>query len=264
LGRGFGRGFLRRASARTEFVFRTAAHAILVAILIAAFATSVRGSDDFPQVADPDPARFEKDIAAFEHWDRQNSFPRNAALFVGSSSIRMWPTAESFPNMPVINRGFGGSHISDVNHFAERIVLKYSPRLIVYYAGDNDIESGKSPPQVFEDFQAFTRLIHDRLPRTRIVYLPIKPSIARWPKWPQMQDVNARVAQLSRSDGRLIYVDTATPMLGDDGEPNGRLFLDDGLHLNERGYALWTKTLQPALEKAPITPARSASEGRAR
>ncbi|HJQ81971.1 MAG TPA: GDSL-type esterase/lipase family protein [Lacipirellulaceae bacterium] len=174
----------------------------------------MRSSPDAALVADPDPARFEKEIAAFENWDRQNSFSRNAVLFVGSSSIRMWPTAECFPDLPVINRGFGGSHISDVNHFAERIVLKYSPRLIVFYAGDNDIESGKSPPQVFEDFQAFTGLIHDRLPRTRIVYLPIKPSIARWPKWPQMQDVNARVAQLSRGDGRIIYVDTAASMLG--------------------------------------------------
>jgi lysophospholipase L1-like esterase len=214
--------------------------------------------------ADPDPARFESDIAAFEAWDRQNSHARDAVLFVGSSSIRMWPTAESFPNLPVINRGFGGSHISDVNHFAERIVLKYSPRLIVFYAGDNDIESGKSPQQVFDDFRTFYKLVRDRLPRTRIIYLPIKPSIARWPKWSQMQDVNARVAQLSRSDGRIIYVDTATPMLGDDGSPNGQLFLDDGLHLNERGYALWTKTLQPALGQAAFTPARSASEGRAR
>ena len=98
--------------------------------------------------SDPEPNRFEADIRAFEAWDRQNSYPREAVLFVGSSSIRMWPTADSFPDLPVINRGFGGSHISDVNHFAERIVVKYKPRLIVFYAGDNDIESGRSPQQV--------------------------------------------------------------------------------------------------------------------
>lgn len=224
----------------------------------------VRGSDDVSHVADPDPARFEQEIAAFEHWDRQNKFPRDAILFVGSSSIRMWPTAESFPNTPVINRGFGGSHTSDVNHFAERIVLKYSPRLIVLYAGDNDIESGKSAQQVFGDFHAFAELIHDRLPNTRIIYLPIKPSIARWPKWPQMQDVNSRVLQVSQMDERIIYVDTAAPMLGEDGKPRRELFLDDGLHLNDTGYALWTEILQPVLEQAALTPARGASEGRAR
>jgi lysophospholipase L1-like esterase len=173
----------------------------------------------------------------------------------------MWPTADSFPDLKVINRGFGGSHISDVNHFAERIVLKYSPRLIVFYAGDNDIESGKSPQQVFDDFQAFAELVHDRLHNTRIIFLPIKPSIARWPKWRQMQDVNQRVAQLSRRDQRINYVDTASPMLGEGGKPRRELFLDDGLHLNERGYTLWRETLRPIFERAAFTRARSASEG---
>src|SRR5687768_16467975 len=100
---------------------RAASGVLLVALLTSArvLAPVVRSSPDVTQVADPDPARFEKEIAAFEQWDRQNSFPRNSVLFVGSSSIRMWPTAESFPNLRVINRGFGGSHISDVNNFAE-------------------------------------------------------------------------------------------------------------------------------------------------
>jgi len=209
----------------------------------------VRASDP-AQVANPDPARFESDIAAFEAWDRQNSFPREAVLFVGSSSIRMWPTAEAFPNLPIINRGFGGSHISDVNYFAGRIVLKYSPRLIVFYAGDNDIEAGKSPQQVFDDFQTFAKLVHDHLPNTRIVYLPIKPSIARWLKWPKMQAVNSDVAQLWRDHERIIYVDTATPMLDSDGKPRAELFLDDGLHLNADGYALWSETIGPALRRA--------------
>jgi lysophospholipase L1-like esterase len=214
-----------------------------VALATCALAADAEGT------ANPDPVRFESEIAAFEDWDRQNSFPPGAVLFVGSSSIRMWATAESFPDLPVINRGFGGSHISDVNYFAKRIALKYSPRLIVFYAGDNDIESGKSPQQVSGDFQAFAKLVHDSLPETRIVYLPIKPSIARWPKWSQMQAVNSSVAQLSQSGERIIYVDTSTPMLGDDGKPRAELFLDDGLHLNAKGYALWSETLGPALHR---------------
>jgi lysophospholipase L1-like esterase len=200
--------------------------------------------------ADPDPARFASQIEAFAAWDRQNSFPRDAVLFVGSSSIRMWQTAKSFPEWPVMNRGFGGSHVSDVNHFASQVVLKYAPRLIVFYAGDNDIAANKTPMQVFEDFQEFVELVHRRLPETTIIYLPIKPSLARWKKWPLMQDVNSRVEALSRDNEQLLYVDAATPMLGDDAEPRGELFLSDGLHMNAKGYQVWTAALRPAIEKA--------------
>ena len=199
--------------------------------------------------ADPEPARFDTEIARFEAWDRMNSCPQNAVLFVGSSSIRLWPTAESFAGLPVINRGFGGSHISDVNHFAERIVLKYEPGTVVFYAGDNDIAAGKSPRQVIDDSQAFIELIHRRLPDTLIVYLPIKPSLARWDKWPRMSEANTAVAKLAASDERLEYLDTATVLLGDDGRPRPELFLDDGLHLNARGYSLWNEVLRPTLER---------------
>jgi lysophospholipase L1-like esterase len=203
-----------------------------------------------PAIADPNPARFEADIRAFEAWDSQNAVPDDAVLFVGSSSIRMWPTAESFPGLMVVNRGFGGSHISDVNHFAERIVLRYSPRLIVLYAGDNDVADGKSPRQVVEDFRAFVELVHRRLPETRILYLPIKPSLARWDNWPQMGVANSAVEKMAINDDRLDYVDTATVLLSRDGRPRPELFLDDGLHLNAEGYRIWNDTLRPAIARA--------------
>jgi lysophospholipase L1-like esterase len=198
----------------------------------------------------PDPTRFVAEINAFEAWDRQNSVPTGAVLFVGSSSIRMWKTAESFPDLPVINRGFGGSVITDATHFAPRIVVKYRPRVIVFYSGDNDIAAGMSPQKVFDDFRAFAELIHKKLPETRIIFLPIKPSLARWNKWPQMQEANALVAELANTDDRLDVVDTATPMLGADGQPRSELFLDDGLHMNEEGYAVWNEILAPALRVA--------------
>jgi lysophospholipase L1-like esterase len=203
--------------------------------------------------SNPDPARFAGEIEAFEAWDRQNSPPRDAALFIGSSSIRMWQTAESFPDFPVINRGFGGSVVADSNHFAERIVVKYRPRVIVFYAGDNDIAFGMSPQKVFADFQAFVRLVHARLPATHILYLPIKPSISRWKNWPEMKAANALVAELAKADVGLDYVDTATPMLGADGRPRKELLLDDGLHLNAKGYALWREILTPVLAEVMET-----------
>jgi len=195
----------------------------------------------------PDPARFTADIAAFEAWDRQNSFPEEAVLFVGSSSIRMWQTAECFPDVPVINRGFGGSHVSDVNHFAKRIVLKYAPRTIVFYAGDNDIADGKTPEQVAGDFASFVEIVQAKLPNTKIIYLPIKPSLARWRLWPQMQVTNALVKRFVDSNDHLGYVDTATPMLGPGGKPRSEIFVEDGLHMNAQGYQIWSDLLRSNL-----------------
>jgi len=190
-------------------------------------------------------SRWEKDIAAFEEWDARNTFPAGAVLFVGSSSIRMWQTQKSFPDLPVINRGFGGSQVSDVNQFAERIVLKYSPRLIVFYAGDNDIAAGKSPGQVLADYRAFVGLVHRTLPRTPIIYMAIKPSRSRWTLWPRMEKANSLIRDYSAGDTRLFFVDGASPLLGEDGRPDDKFYLDDKLHLSAEGYKVWTELLDP-------------------
>lgn len=195
------------------------------------------------------PARFESEIAAFEKWDRQNAAPRECILFVGSSSIRFWQTAESFPDLPVINRGFGGSTIADINHFADRIVFKYKPRTIVFYAGDNDIAAGKSPDKVFRDFQTFATGVEKRLPDTQLIYVSIKPSPLRWKLWPQSQTVNTRIRELAESHKHFQYLDAATVILGDDGQPRKELFRADGLHLNEKGYEVWNKVVASVLEK---------------
>jgi lysophospholipase L1-like esterase len=199
---------------------------------------------------DPNPERFSAEIAAFEAWDRQNSAPQDAVLFVGSSSIRMWQTAECFPDIPVINRGFGGSHASDVIQFADRIVLKYKPRTIVYYAGDNDIADGKPAEQVADDFQRFVDTVRVKLPDTKIIYLPVKPSLARWRLWPVMQQTNSLVKQLIAGDPHVTYVDTATAMLGPDGKPRPEIFREDGLHMNAKGYRIWTDLLRDELATA--------------
>jgi lysophospholipase L1-like esterase len=198
----------------------------------------------------PDPSRHEEAIRGFEVWDSKNSVPENAVLFVGSSSIRLWATHDCFPRFPVINRGFGGSHISDVNHFADRIVLPYKPKAIVFYAGDNDIADGKSPQRVSDDYRRFVSLVHAELPMTPVILIPIKPSLSRWPLWPQMKEANALIRGFSEKDDRLFFADTATPMLGRDGRPRVELFVEDGLHLNAKGYKLWTEILTPFVDKA--------------
>ncbi len=188
----------------------------------------------------PDPKRFAREINAFKQWDRKNAWPADAVLFAGSSSIRMWPTRESFSDLPVINRGFGGAQIPDMLHFYDNVIKPYAPRVIVFYCGDNDIADGRSPKQVVDDFSEFTRRVHATFPRTRVIYLPIKPSISRWKLWPTMNEANELVRKLTEDDERLIYIDTATCLLGADGKPRKDLLQDDGLHLNDAGYRGWT------------------------
>jgi lysophospholipase L1-like esterase len=200
------------------------------------------------QVADPDPARFTDDIRAFEELDRRNTPPKQAVLFVGSSTIRLWPTADRFPRLTVINRGFGGSHISDVNHFIDQTVLKYAARVVVLYAGDNDIGADKAPSRVLADYQAFVRRVHAAQPDTDIVFLAVKPSLARWTLWQKALALNDLVRAYSATRPRLHFVDIAPPMLGADGRPRPELFVEDGLHMSTQGYDIWTDILTRALE----------------
>jgi len=198
---------------------------------------------------DPDPTRFKDQISAFTDWDQKNSFPLHGLLFVGSSSIRLWPTYQAFPEYPLLNRGFGGAHISDVLYYYDRVVKKYQPQLIIFYAGDNDVAAGKKPEQVFGDFRKFFMLVQTDFPRTNVVFLPIKPSISRWKFWEIMQKTNQMIKTYAAENKNLYFTDTATVLLGADGKPDPGLFLDDGLHLNAQGYNRWNKVLAPILAK---------------
>jgi lysophospholipase L1-like esterase len=218
--------------------------AALTASLALAFGVRIVAAQ---AAADPNPARFEAEIKAFGELDRKSTPPKGAVLFVGSSSIRLWPTAERFPNLTVINRGFGGSHISDVNHYFDQTVRKYAANVVVLYAGDNDLGSGKSSDRVFADYQAFVEKVHAAKPDTEIVFVAIKPSLARWKLWDTMKAFNERVRAFSSSRARLHFVDVAPPMLGANGQPRPELFVEDGLHMTPAGYDIWTGLVSRAL-----------------
>jgi len=196
------------------------------------------------------PSKWEAEIRAFEAADRTNPPPRNAIVFAGSSSIRLWKTlAQDFPEYKVINRGFGGSQIADSVDVAERLILPCHPRMVVLYAGDNDIAAGKPPEQVAGDFTAFVRKIQAASPRARIAFLSIKPSPARWQFIEKIQTANQRIEAFCRRDERLVYIDVFNPMIGGDGKPRAELFVEDKLHLNPAGYALWTELIKPRLKE---------------
>lgn len=196
----------------------------------------------------PPPESWESDIQAFESTDRAQPPPRGAVLFVGSSSIRLWATlAQDFPEVDVINRGFGGSEIADSTHFADRIVVPYRPRQIVLYAGDNDLMNGKSPAQVAAAFEAFVARVRRDLPGVRIAFIAIKPSPARAHLLDGARAANERIRRIADADPRIDYIDVFTPMLDADGRPRDELFVDDRLHLNAAGYALWRSRVAPFL-----------------
>ncbi len=217
----------------------------LVLVVMAAFHCAVVLAAD---PADKSPfGKWESAIQKFEQQDKADSPPKGAILFVGSSSIRLWKLDDSFPKLKTINRGFGGSEIADSNHFADRLILKHEPRVVVLYAGDNDIAKGKSAEIVTSDFRQFVKTIHDDLPETRIVFIAIKPSIKRWSLVKTVREANAAIHKMCEQDQKLSFADIDTPMIGDDGRPRAELFAKDGLHLNPDGYRVWTKVLTPLL-----------------
>ncbi|RYF30618.1 MAG: GDSL family lipase [Comamonadaceae bacterium] len=220
-----------------------------------------------PTTASPDPevaaalkasaaahARWRNELDAFDRADRERPPPQNGVLFVGSSTIRLWPhLAQDFPAQAslVVQRGVGGSTLAECALLANELVLRYRPRHVVVYAGDNDLVEGRTPLQILESFALLTRAVRAALPDTRISFVSIKPSPSRERWLPQVREANniisAYVNTLSNSD----YIDIYTPMLGADGRPRPELFASDRLHMNSAGYALWQSIISAQLMAPP-------------
>lgn len=193
-------------------------------------------------------AQWKAEIEALVANDHAQPPPQHAVLFVGSSSIRLWTTlAHDFPGVPTINRGFGGSAIVDSTFYADRIVVPYHPRLIVMYAGDNDIQEGRTPQQVTDDFKAFVARVRRDLPGVAVAYIAIKPSVAREALWPRMHAANDGIRRWAATQHDVRFVDIATPMLDAHGKPRPELLREDGLHMRRAGYAIWIEALRPVL-----------------
>jgi len=198
---------------------------------------------------DPRAEPFAKEIEAFEAKDRTSPPPQNEIVIVGSSSIRMWKTAEAFPDLKVINRGFGGSQMSDSVRYAERIILPYKPRIVVVFAGGNDVNAKKTPEQVCADFKTLVGKIHDALPRTRVYFISLFPNVARKSQDAQCQKVNELIEAFTKTDERLGYIETASRMRSADGGPRPELLRPDGLHMNDDGYKIWNEVVGAVLRK---------------
>jgi lysophospholipase L1-like esterase len=204
---------------------------------------------------DPDPARFVKEIDAFEAADARNPPEKGGIVFTGSSSIRMLSLPKVFPGLKALNRGFGGSHISEVNHYLDRCVLRYEPSTVVFYCGGNDVWDKKSPDQVEEDFTEFRTRLFAKVPEARLIVMAIRPSPARVSIREVEAAMNLRFRKAAEADKRITYVAGSWDrFLEDAGKPEPELFIKDGLHMSDAGYAIWKELLTPLLEKPAAAP----------
>ena len=186
---------------------------------------------------------FEGEIRALEQRDREMPPQPGGVLFVGSSTIRDWDLAKSFPRLQPRNYGFGGSQIEDAVRYMDRIVLPSRPSVVVFYGGDNDLNKGKTPEQVVAQFELFADRLLRELPTARLVVLSIKPSPARWALYPQAREVNDRLRAYCESDPRCQFVEVGSMLLDRNGQPDAQWYKDDGLHVNEAAYARWAEEL---------------------
>lgn len=193
-------------------------------------------------------ADWSADMERFAAEDAAAHLVPGCVLFVGSSSIRMWETlAADFPGVSVVNRGFGGSHIADsIVHF-DRLVVPHGPRLVVFYAGTNDIASGKSPEDVAADFREFCSMLHAAKPEARVVFISLQFAPSRWHLREKMALANAYIAAFCAADPRRTFVDSNSVTMSAEGRPRPGLYVDDQLHMNPAGYAVWTKLLRPVV-----------------
>ena len=221
---------------------------LVVALTTPAHAQSVQQTDR-PTI---DPLRYEDAIAEFEGADRLNPPPEGAIVITGSSSIRRWHGAmvEDLAPLTIIPSGFGGSTMKDALHFIDRIAVAYKPRAVVVYEGDHD--TGRylvSPETIVDQFTQIVAVIRAALPETRVYVLSIKPSVARRAVWDKAQQTNELLKEVVAGNELLTYINVATPLLGANDEVMTDIFIDDGLHLNEKGTRIWAATIKAALMK---------------
>jgi lysophospholipase L1-like esterase len=195
---------------------------------------------------------FWDDIQAFKKQDSIQPPRQHAILFVGSSSFTKWTDVQNyFPGYTIINRGFGGSSLPDVIRYADDIIFPYNPKQIVIYCGENDLAASDNVTGeiVFKRFTTLFNLIRKKLPNVPIVFISLKPSPSRWHLRQKMITANTGIKNFLKKKSKTVFVDVYHKMLGGDGKPIKEIFLEDNLHMNAKGYAIWQKLIEPYLKK---------------
>jgi lysophospholipase L1-like esterase len=230
-------------------VFRVHPLLVVTSLLVSASAGSAAVSSTNSTANNP-LGRFEGEVRKYELIDRRTPPPPHPVLFTGSSSVRLWTNLVSdFPNRPVLNRGFGGSEMSDLVAYFDRLVLPYHPALVVVYEGDNDLAAGKPVDEVYTEFLKFLQRVRIALPGTPVALMAAKPSPSRQQWMANQRDLNARLEALARSSPGVFFIDTFHPLLDATGVPIPEYYQDDKLHLTPAGYAVWQRVVETALNR---------------
>lgn len=195
-----------------------------------------------------DPLRFEKEVNELVAGDSAVN-KKKLILFTGSSSIRFWKSLKSdFPAINTLNNGFGGSEMTDLLYYADQLIIKYNPKEIFIYEGDNDLNSGKKVSEILQAANQLLTLIRERLPKNvKVFFISAKPSQARWTLKEKYLDYNRQLEAWTKTEKRVYFVDVWAPLVDAQGEVWKDIFIADGLHLNEKGYKIWADAIKKFL-----------------
>ena len=201
----------------------------------------------------PDPARFNAEVAAI--LDREAAQPpeHGGILFIGSSNIRKWPLKTAFPNLGLINHGFGGSQAPDCIFFFDKLVTPFHPKLVVFHAGGNDLAAGRSPAQITADVETFIKKVHTELPDAKIIYIGLLPAPIRWDLMDKYHEFTHLITAAVRHDRKVTFLNPEKPLLSPQGTIRSEIYEADRLHLNAQGYEIMTKLIAPYIKKAAHT-----------
>jgi len=193
--------------------------------------------------------RFEKEVNEITE-NNPPSGPKDIILFTGSSTIRMWKDIQSyFPTHNILNRGFGGSQTSDLVYYFDKLILPYHPVQIFIYEGDNDLAAGKTTKEILSANDSLMMMIRQKIgPRVPVVFITPKPSKARWQLRENYIAYNTALNKWAAAQKHVTVLDLWSPMLDKDGIVFQDIFIDDGLHMNKKGYDIWAKTIAPHIQ----------------
>ena len=193
---------------------------------------------------------FENEIRAFEKLDSISMPAKGQILFIGSSSFRIWKSfATDLAGIAAINRGFGGSTMTDALYYFDRMVVKYAPSAVVVYEGDNDLAKGKSPEELAKEYEDFSNRLKKILPKTKLVYLAVRPSLSRIAIVDKQKQFNYWLENYCKSEKNRYFLDMHSPFYLTDGTVMPDIFIADRLHLNEKGYQIFSSEIRSFILK---------------